>query len=392
MKHSLARYHAHSKPAARADRGGAAADDPIARQDNARVEPVAVFGAPEFDDHEQVVFCRDAASGLAAIIAIHDTTLGPALGGCRMWPYGSEEEALTDVLRLSRAMTYKHALAASGQGGGKAVIIGDPKRDKTRALLHAFGGFVDSLAGRYIAAEDIGTSPEDIAHMRQATRHVAGLVEGGSGDPSPVTAYGVFCGIKAAVRHKLGRDDLAGLRVAVQGLGHVGSALCGFLHEAGARLYVADIDAEAVKHAVKAYGAASVRCNEIAELAADVFAPCALGGMLDSESIPRLQAPIVAGGANNQLARSSDGHALRERGILYAPDYAINAGGVINITFESGRYDRDAAMRRTAKIYDTLLEIFRRADAEDLPTNVVADRMALERIAAARTKKAVKPG
>ncbi|MFQ5957839.1 MAG: Glu/Leu/Phe/Val dehydrogenase dimerization domain-containing protein [Alphaproteobacteria bacterium] len=353
---------------------------------------MAVFNAPEFDDHEQIVFCRDPEAGLKAIIAIHDTALGPALGGCRMWPYGSEEEALTDVLRLSRSMTYKHALAATGQGGGKAVIIGDPKRDKTPALLHAFGRFVDTLGGRYVVAEDVGTSVDDMTYVRRVTRHVAGLAQGGSGDPSPVTAYGVFCGIKAAVRHKFGRDDLAGVRVAVQGLGHVGSALCGYLHEAGARLYVADIDADAVKGAVDAYAAAAVRSEEIADLAVDVFAPCALGGVLNSESIPRIQAPIVAGAANNQLACAGDGLALAERGILYAPDYAINAGGVINITFESGRYDRDAAMRRTAEIYDTLLEIFRRADAEGLPTNVVADRMALERIEAARAKTAAKPG
>ncbi len=351
---------------------------------------MAVFSAPEFDDHEQVVFCHDRATGLKAIIAVHDTTLGPALGGCRMWPYVSEEDALTDVLRLSRAMTYKHALAATGQGGGKAVIIGDPKRDKTPALLHAFGRFVDSLSGRYIAAEDVGTSPDDMAHVRQATPHVAGLAQG-SGDPSPVTAYGVFCGIRAAVRHKLERDDLVGVRVAVQGLGHVGFALCGYLHEAGARLYVADIDAEAVERAANAYAAASVRCEEILGLAVDVIAPCALGGVLNGESIPRVRASIVAGAANNQLACEDDGRALRARGILYAPDYAINAGGVINITFEGERYDHDAAMRRTAEIYDTMLEIFRRADAEALPTNVVADRMALERIEAARKEQAATP-
>lgn len=281
-------------------------------------------------------------------------------------------------------MTFKHALAATGQGGGKAVIIGDPKTGKTPALLRAFGRFVDTLGGRYVVAEDVGTSAEDMAEVRKATRHVAGLVVGGSGDPSPVTAFGVFRGIKAAVRYKLGRDDLIGVSVAVQGLGHVGFALCRFLHEAGANLEVSDIDAAAVARAVDAFSAEVVSPEEIFARAVDVFAPCALGGVLNGATIPRLKASIVAGAANNQLLLESDGQSLADRGILYAPDYAINAGGVVNISFEGARYDHDGAMRRTERIHDTLMKIFRRADAEQLPTNVIADRMALERIRSAR--------
>ncbi len=347
-----------------------------------------VFDAPDFDDHEQVVFGRDADAGLKAIIAVHDTTLGPALGGCRMWPYASEGEALADALRLSRAMTFKHALAGTGQGGGKAVVIGDPKVGKSPALLRALGRFIDTLGGRYVTAEDVGTSVADMDELRRTTRHVAGFAKGGSGDPSPATAYGVFCGIKAAVRHKLGRDDLGGLRVAVQGLGHVGYALCGHLHEAGARLFVADIDDDASQRAVDAYSAVAAAPDEIHALDVDVFAPCALGGALNDFTIPHIKAPIVAGGANNQLARESHGQELAARGILYAPDYVINAGGVINISLAND-YDRDRAMRKAEKISDTLTQIFDRADADGLPTNAVADRLARERIAAARRHKAV---
>ncbi len=344
---------------------------------------VSVFDRAEFDDHQSVSFGFDRDAGLKTIVAIHDTTLGPALGGCRMWPYGSDDEALADVLKLSRAMTYKHALAGTRQGGGKAVILADPHRDKTPALLRAFGRFVDGLGGRYITAEDVGTSAEDMAEVARATRFVAGLAEG-SGDPSPVTAFGVYCGIRAAVRHRLGRDDLAGLRVAVQGLGHVGFALCRLLREAGARLVVADIDSEAVARAVDAFDAEAVDAEAIVAAEADVFAPCALGGALNAETIPLLRAPIVAGAANNQLADDEAGRRLAERGVLYAPDYAINAGGVINIAFEGERYDRDRALARTEGIYDTLLAIFRRAEAEGRPTSEIADDMARERIRAAR--------
>ena len=352
---------------------------------------LSVFDAPGFDDHELVVFGRDSDSGLKAIVAIHDTTLGPALGGCRMWPYASEDEALADVLRLSQAMTYKHALADTGQGGGKAVVIGDSKTDKTPALMHALGRLVDTLGGRYITAEDVGTSVADMDEVRRATRHVAGHSGEGSGDPSPVTAYGVVCGIRAAVRHKLGRADLGGLKVAVQGVGHVGYALCGYLSEAGARLFVSDINDGALRRALEAYSAVAAAPDEIHGLDVDVFAPCALGGALNDATIPRIRASIVAGAANNQLAEAGHGRDLAERGILYAPDYVINAGGVINISLADD-YDRDHAMRKAEKISDTLAQIFRRADADGLPTNQVADRMARERIAAARTKAAAKMG
>jgi len=344
---------------------------------------VTLFDAAEFDDHQSVTYGFDRAVGLRAIIAIHDTTLGPALGGCRLWPYGGEDEALSDALRLSRAMTFKHALAGTRQGGGKAVIIADPRVGKTPALLAAFGRLVDSLGGRYITAEDVGTSAEDMAVVVRETRHVAGLAEG-SGDPSPVTAFGVFHGIRAAVRHRLGRGDLAGLRIAVQGLGHVGFALCRYLRKAGARLAVADLDPGAVARAVAELDAEPAGTDAIIAAEVDVLAPCARGGVLNAETIPLIRAPIVAGAANNQLADDAAGRLLMSRGILYAPDYAINAGGVINISLEDEGYDRDRALTRTARIYDTLLEIFRRAEAEGLPTGEVADRMARERIAAAR--------
>ncbi len=347
---------------------------------------LGVFDAPDFDGHEQVVFCHDREAGLSAIIAIHDTTLGPALGGCRMWPYASDDEALADVLRLSRAMTYKHALAGTAQGGGKAVVIGDSRTDKTAGLFHALGRFVDTLGGRYVVAEDVGTSVGDMAHLRQATRHVAGLAEG-TGDPSPLTAWGVFFGIKAAVRHKLGRNGLEGLKVAVQGLGHVGRALCGYLRDAGVSLAVTDIDGAAVERAVAEYAAEAVAPDDIYGIDADVFAPCALGGILNDATIPLIAAPIVAGAANNQLAESGHGDELASRGILYAPDYAINAGGVINISFE-GDYDRARAMKRTEAIFETMMEIFASADAEGVATNRIADRLALERLAAARAREA----
>lgn len=346
-------------------------------------EIVAVSDSPGFDDHEAVIFCNDDDAGLRAIIAIHSTVLGPALGGCRVWSYASDDEALTDVLRLSRAMTYKHALAETGQGGGKCVVIADAGRDKTRALFHALGRFVDDLGGRYVIAEDVGTSVEDIAMVREVTPHVAGLADGGSGDPSPVTAYGVLVGLKAAVRHRLGRGDLAGLKVAVQGLGHVGAALCGQLHEAGVALFVSDLDGDRERSAAEAFGAQVVAGDAIYGLDVEVFAPCALGGILNDATVPELRAAIVAGAANNQLENARHGAALAARGILYAPDYVINAGGIINISFEGDGYDPARAMARTEGIHETLLRIFEVADAEGQPTNAVADRLARERIAAA---------
>jgi len=350
---------------------------------------MSVFGCEVFDDHEQVVFCCDRDTGLHAIIAIHDTTLGPALGGCRYWPYLNEAQALEDVLRLSRGMTYKAAMARLPLGGGKSVILGDPKRTKSRELLLTFGEAVGRLGGRYIVAEDVGTTADDMATVRRVTRHVAGLPGArGAGDPGPTTALGVLHGIHAAVRHKLGRASLKGCSVAVQGLGSVGYRLCQLLHSEGAHLIVADIDRSRVERARKELSAKPSEPEAIFEVEADVFAPCALGSVLDDRTIPRLRAAIVAGSANNQLAEDRHGELLRSRGILYAPDYVINAGGLISVAREAlGRegsgYERERVLAEVAGIEEALQEMFDRADKDQLPTNVVADRMAEERLAAA---------
>ncbi len=338
-----------------------------------------IFAHPEFDGHERVVFGHDAASGLRAIIAIHNTHRGPALGGCRMWPYASEAEALTDVLRLSRGMTYKSALADLPFGGGKAVILGDARKDKSEALFLAMGRFVDSLGGRYVTAEDVGVSVDDVEVMARATKHVAGTRAAGAGDPSPSTAYGVLMGIRAAVAHKLGRNSLDDVRVAVQGVGHVGYHLSQFLHEAGARLTVTDIDGAAVARDADEFGAEPVSPEAIVGVSSEVFAPCALGAVIDDEALDRLQAPIVAGSANNQLAAPRHGVELLRRGVLYAPDYVINAGGVINISHEGPQYDKQAAVDHVARIHDTLREIFGHAEAAGIPTSEAADRLAEER-------------
>jgi leucine dehydrogenase len=354
---------------------------------------MSVFTHPEFDAHEELVFCRDAASGLSAIIAIHNSSRGPALGGCRMWPYASEGEALGDVLRLSRGMTYKSALAGLPFGGGKSVIIGDPRSGKSPALFEALGGFVESLGGRYVVAEDVGISVPDVETMGKRTSHVAGVSAGGSGDPSPATAYGVFHGIKAAVTHRLGASDLKGVRVAVQGLGHVGFELCRLLHEAGAELIVTDLNQEQVTLAKECFGAATAAPDAIVSAEAEVYAPCALGATLNDESIPALKASVVAGSANNQLARREHGFMLKERGILYAPDYVINAGGVINISYETRpgqdkRYDKEAAFAHIAGIGGTLREIFTFAQQQDIATSEAADRLAEQRFTPAGAKKA----
>ncbi len=342
---------------------------------------MAVFAHPEFDDHEQVVFCDDEGAGLRAIVAIHNTKLGPALGGCRMWPYADEAAALTDVLRLSRGMTYKAAMAGLALGGGKAVIIGDAKADKTPELMRAFGRFVDDLGGRYITAEDVGTSVGDMDTIRGETEYVAGLT-GGAGDPSPSTAHGVFIGIEAAVRHRLDRESVRGLKVAVQGLGHVGAGLCRYLAEAGAGLVVTDIDRDAVDRAAGEFAAETVAPEAIYDAEADVFAPCALGAAINDDTVPRLKAPIVAGAANNQLAEERHGKALMERGILYAPDYVINAGGLLDVARFPLGMDIEAARAKLYQIADTLSEAFRRSDRDGLAVNLVADRMAEERFRA----------
>lgn len=346
-----------------------------------------VYGAPDFADHEGVLFVRDAASGLRAIIAVHDTALGPACGGCRMWPYATEAEALRDVLRLSKGMSYKNAMAGLPLGGGKSVIIGDSRADKSEALFRAFGRAVDGLGGRYVAAEDVGITVDDVQIMGRETAHVAGLAKGhdASGDPSPFTAYGVHLGIKAAVRHRLGADGLKGVRVAVQGLGNVGGHLARRLHEEGAALVVADIDKAAVARAVDTFGAVAMDPARIHAADVDVFAPCALGGAVNPSTLPEIRATVVAGGANNQLAVDTMGEALRERGILYAPDYVINAGGIINVAAEVQHgYDRAAVLRQVERIPATLADIFQRAEREGRPTNAVADEAARERLATAR--------
>ncbi len=351
---------------------------------------MSVFSAPDFDDHEQVVYCRDRKAGLQAIIAIHDTRLGPALGGCRMRPYPSEEAALGDCLRLARGMTCKAAVAGLALGGGKSVILGDPRRDKSPALLRAMGRCVERLAGRYIVAEDAGTSVEDLRLMAEETGHVVGIADkptgdGGrrSGDPSPATAHGVFLGIRAAVGHRLGRNDLAGVRVAIQGVGHVGLRLARLLAEAGARLWLAEVDRDRLAAALAELpGAEPADPEAVFDLDCDVFSPCAFGAVINDDTVPRLRAAVVAGAANNQLAAPRHGELLAARGILYAPDFVINAGGLIDVACEREGFDRERLLARLERIADNLLECFQRAEAERLPTSVIAERMAAERLAA----------
>lgn len=346
---------------------------------------MAVFSLSDFADHEQVVFVSDDKSGLKAIIAVHNSNLGPALGGCRMWPYASEEEAVRDVLRLSRGMTYKSAMANLKLGGGKSVIIGNPRTQKTPELLAAFARALEQLNGRYIAAEDSGTSVADMKYMTQFTRHVAGIHDKPSdegtrsGDPSPATAYGTFIGIKAAVKEKLGRDSLEGLRVAVQGVGNVGFDLARQLKAAGVQLWVTDIHREPLLQAGKELGATVVAPDEIFGLDVDVFAPCALGAILNDSTIPQLKAKVVAGASNNQLAEPRHGVELMKRGILYAPDYVINAGGIIDVYHERIGFDRAALLKHIEGIHDNLMEVFERARKEERPTGEVADAIAEER-------------
>lgn len=351
---------------------------------------MGIFNVISTMGHEQVVFCHDPASGLKAIIAIHDTTLGPALGGTRLWDYKDDEAAITDVLRLSRGMTYKAAIAGLSLGGGKAVIIGDAKKIKTEALFRSFGRFVNTLGGRYITAEDVNINTQDMNHVAMETAYVTGT-DGGSGDPSPVTALGVFHGIRATVRHKLRKDSLAGLRIAVQGCGSVGHFLCGYLAEAGAKLVVADIDERKVRTMVETHGAKAVSVNEIHAADVDVFAPCALGAILNDETIPEIKAPVIAGGANNQLQdEERHGIMVREKGILYAPDYVINAGGLINVFQELAGYDADLAKKKAGKIYDTLLEVYAEADRQGIPTHKASDRVAERRVQSARAMAALR--
>ncbi len=336
---------------------------------------MTIFEAAEFRDHERVIFIRDRAVDLTAIIAIHRPVGGIAGGGVRMKPYSGEARAITDVLRLSRAMTYKFSLAGIAIGGAKAVIIGDPATDKTPRLLEAFGGAIERLNGAYIGGPDVGTTSQDMAIIRRATEHIRGL-PGASGDTGPATAYGVYQGIRAAVKYKLGRDDLRGLTVAVQGVGAVGSNLCRHLDEAGCTLIVADIDDRAVARMVEAHGATAIAPDQALSAAADILAPCALGGGLNDDTIPLIRAAIVCGGANNQLAADRHGAMLEARDILYAPDYVVNAGGTINAVREGPGYDEAEAMRAVGRVYDTLMMVLEHAGDLGVPSSVAADQLA----------------
>jgi len=348
---------------------------------------MSVFSSNDFDGHEAVVFHNDPATGLKAIVGIHNTNLGPALGGCRMWPYENEDEAVIDVLRLSKGMTYKAALAGLDYGGGKAVIIGDPRTDKTEALLRAMGRFVQTFAGRYQTAEDVGMTVGDMDMLRKETPYAHGI-SNGSGNPSPATAYGVYRGIVATIRHRFGTSDLAGRTVAVQGMGSVGSTLCRYLADAGAKLVVADIDPDRVRAGQEAYGATAVATDDIHRVEADVFAPCALGAAINDRTLEEIQAVIVAGSANNQLAEPRHGIELAERGILYAPDYVINAGGLIDVAAEGPDYNSEAVLERVAGIEETLVRIFARAEKEGAAPEAIADRMAEERFLGATREAA----
>ena len=345
---------------------------------------MGVFDHMAHYDYGEVHLRRDAATGLQAIVAIHDSRLGPALGGCRFIHYDTEEAALVDALRLARGMTYKAALAGLAHGGGKSVIMRPRQQFDRTALFRAFGRFVEDLGGRYITAEDSGTSLEDMEIARTATKHVTGVKpeHGGSGDPSPFTALGVRRGIEACVRFALEREGLGDLHVAIQGVGHVGYHLCKELAGLGARLTVADVDPLKAERAQREFGAAIVPLDAIYGVECEVFAPCALGSALNDATIPQLQCKIVAGAANNQLAEPRNGEDLMQRGILYAPDYAINAGGLINVAQEVLGYDAEKSRDRTLKIYDTIYEIAQRAERAEAPTGRIADHMAQERLGA----------
>lgn len=329
--------------------------------------------------HEQVVFCSDPAVGYRGIIAVHSTRLGPAVGGTRFWQYASDEEALTDALRLARGMTYKNAAAGIPFGGGKSIIIGDNRTPDREPIFRAHGRFIERLGGHYITAEDVGTSTTDMGYVRLETRHVGGLEDLG-GDPSPWTARGVFRATQAAARHRWGSESLAGKTVAIQGCGNVGYNLAGELRRAGARLVVTDVDAERVARIVTAYGAEAVASDEIYDVAADVFAPCALGGVVNDETVPRLRAEIVAGAANNQLLEDRHGDALEARGILYTPDYVANAGGILSGGVALLGWDSETVARKVEAIYHTTLGVLEAATSERIPTYRAADRLAESRL------------
>lgn len=344
----------------------------------------------QVEGYERVVRCKDPASGLHAIVSIHDTTLGPALGGLRMWNYPSEEDALFDVKRLSRGMTYKSAVAHTGLGGGKSVIIGDPKTIKSEALYLAMGKFIDSLDGRYITAEDVNTTIADLEIVRRATPHVTGLSRdsGGSGNPSPYTAYGVFLGVRAALGWQFGSDDPKGRVVAMQGIGAVGSALARRLVEAGATVYATDKNHEWLAKCADEIGIKPIDEGEALRMEADVFAPCALGAIINDDTIDDLKCKVIAGAANNPLLEARHGEMLEERGILYAPDYVINAGGIINVSveFAEGGYDEAEALRRIERIPQALKELWTIAKEDGIPPSAAADRLAQKILDGARER------
>lgn len=356
-----------------------------------KVDPV--FGQVSFNDHEQVVFCQDKETGLKAIIGIHNTVLGPALGGTRMWNYTSEWEALNDVLRLSRGMTYKSAISGLDLGGGKAVIIGDSKKDKTPEMMSKFGEYVNSLSGRYITAEDVGTTTQDMDIIREKTAHVTGvsIEKGGSGNPSPVTAYGVYMGMKASAKQQFGTDNLEGKKVLVQGIGHVGEIVVKHLAAEGALVQITDINMSRVEEVASKYGVQIYTGEDLYSADVDIYSPCALGATINDETINKFKAKVICGAANNQLADDSvHGKLLMDRGILYAPDFLVNAGGIINVYAEIAGYDSAEAMRRTENIYNTTLEIFSFATQHGITTQEAAMRIAQNRIDERRKERAGK--
>ncbi|MFD6440003.1 branched-chain amino acid dehydrogenase [Peribacillus sp. NPDC060186] len=348
-----------------------------------------IFKYLEKYDYEQLLFCQDKQSGLKAIIAIHDTTLGPALGGTRMWTYASEEDAIEDALRLSKGMTYKNAAAGLNLGGGKTVIIGDPRKDKNEEMFRAFGRYIQGLNGRYITAEDVGTTVEDMDLIHEETDFVTGISPafGSSGNPSPVTAYGVYRGMKAAAKEAFGTDSLEGRVVAVQGVGNVAYNLCRHLHEEGAKLIVTDINKESVARAVESFGATAVNPDEIYGVQCDIYAPCALGAVINDQTIDKIKARVIAGAANNQLKEPVHGDQIHEKGIVYAPDYVINAGGVINVADELLGYNRERALKKVETVYDTIARVIEIAKRDNIPTYKAADRMAEERIERMRNSR-----
>lgn len=341
-----------------------------------------IFQYMEKYDYEQLLFCQDRISGLKAIICIHDTTLGPALGGTRMWTYESEEAAIEDALRLAKGMTYKNAAAGLNLGGGKAVILGNPRKDKNEAMFRAFGRFVQGLNGRYITAEDVGTTVADMDIIHEETDYVTGISPsfGSSGNPSPVTAFGVYRGMKAAAKEAFGTDSLGGKIIAVQGVGNVAYNLCKHLYEEGAMLIVTDIHKESVQRAVEEFGAKAVDPQDIYSVQCDIYAPCALGATINDHTIPLMKAKVVAGAANNQLKEARHGDALHERGIVYAPDYVINAGGVINVADELYGYNRERALKKVEAIYENIERVIEISKRDAIPTYLAADRLAEERV------------